>query len=84
MLAKKVEMRAIAWLHHGVDALVDFGDGVGAAELADDFEGKFHGAAGGEAGDEFAVDNDALVALNLPGGELGLNAGMADDLLFGP
>ena len=68
--------------HHGVDALIDLGDGIGTAKLADDLVGEFHRAAGGEAGDELAIDDDPLAVLDLSGGKPGVDGGMADDLLF--
>jgi hypothetical protein len=55
--------------HHGMDAMVDLVDGVWAAELTDNRKGKFHRAAGGEAGDELAVDDNAAGVLDLPGGK---------------
>src|SRR6202021_2152897 len=45
-------------------------------------EGEFHRTAGGEAGDELAIDDDPAGALNLPGGKLRLYGGMADDFLL--
>ena len=39
-----------------MDALIDLGDSIGTAQLADNLEGEFHRAAGGEAGDELAID----------------------------
>ena len=67
-----------------MNALVDLADGVRTAQLADNFKGELHRAAGGETGDEPAIDDDPPGVLDLAGGKPVVHGGMADDLLLRP